>query len=333
MRSILPALIARNTKALRRRFAKELKAEERYLQTGKLSDARRGNEELPFVGSSDSLERERRRLVRKPATFPFRLATITFPGAFFGMAQCIEIDSIRFAISEARKQRSFSASEERWLLVALGSVMARVNNSTGQFAQYLKLSSSNLPRVIQKRRRSVVAEFLEEIPGLTTVGTRAWRQQNRAFRQDTCVLLPRLRRHEQVPAVVYADPPYSKAQYSRYYHVLDTIVRYDYPEANGVGRYPSEDARFRTPFSLARHVEGTMRRLVSQVADMGSTLVLSYPRNGLFATVGGSITALLEEYFGDVQVHLATATNHSTFGGSHATRTVPVEERLYLAQP
>ena len=92
-------------------------------------------------------------------------------------------------------------------------------------------------------------------------GDREWRRGNRVFKSDADAqkLWRSLDRVVDGQAVVYADPPYSKEHYSRYYHVLETLERYDYPEATGVGRYRPD--RFRTPFSVKTEVEGAIRRL------------------------------------------------------------------------
>lgn len=41
--------------------------------------------------------------------------------------------------------------------------------------------------------------------------------------------------------IVYIDPPYSSRQYSRFYHVLETIVKWDKPELYGVALKPAPE--------------------------------------------------------------------------------------------
>ena len=41
--------------------------------------------------------------------------------------------------------------------------------------------------------------------------------------------------------IVYIDPPYSSRQYSRFYHVLETIVKWDNPELYGVALKPKPE--------------------------------------------------------------------------------------------
>ena len=80
------------------------------------------------------------------------------------------------------------------------------------------------------------------------IGSAGWRSRNRVFAQDANSLLAELCHLPDRPAVIYADPPYTDDQYSRYYHLYETLLYYDYPEALGTGRYRPD--RFRSQYSL-----------------------------------------------------------------------------------
>lgn len=41
--------------------------------------------------------------------------------------------------------------------------------------------------------------------------------------------------------IIYIDPPYSSRQYSRFYHVLETLTKWDKPELFGVARKPAQE--------------------------------------------------------------------------------------------
>lgn len=328
---ILYPLFQRNLRALKNRFKHWFQRERRYLRTDKLADAKRGNDALPYVGSSPRLDRERARLARKPDTFPYRLLTITYSGTFFGVGQCAEIDSVRYAIDVAHADQKITREEWCWFLIALGLVCARVNNSTGQFAQYLTPTERNLHRVMQKRRRSIWTEFVDVLPTLTALGDSPWRSQNRSYRMDAVALLTRLSKSAEKPSVVYADPPYSKAQYSRYYHLLDVLLEYNYPAVTGKGRYPL--ARYQTPYSNAATVDPAITALVRAVARLRASLILSYPANGLYIERGGDLMTMLKTHFRSVRLGYRASQNHSTFGGVHATTSVSVTENIFIALP
>lgn len=328
-KSMLKPFYMRNYRALAKRNEKHLALERRYLESVRFNHVVAGNVRMPHVVEDRQLNIERRRLERKPGTFPYRLSTIFYPGSYFGIEQCIEIDSMRYAIQCVKNRGLVSNQQYDWFLIALGQVLSKVNNSTGQFAQFIKPSKDNLSRIIEKRKRSVWKEFFPTLDSITPVGSSEWRAHNRAFCTDTLKLLSRLARQKNRPAVVYADPPYSAAQHSRYYHVLDVILRYDYPELSGAGRYPI--GRFQTPFANSRTVLGSMRKLFQDVRRTGASFVLSYPENGLMVRQGYSIVKLLREHFPYVEKAYSGRHKHSTFGGPLARPKVSVIENVYVA--
>lgn len=330
LKQVLEPYFTRNLKALHRRFKGYLEAEQKYLSTHQLSDVLDGNTGLPYVGSNDSLERERKRLARKPSTFPYRLATIAYAGTFFGASQCMEADSVRYAIDSAIKNGEMDPDQKGWVIIALAQVLAHINNSTGQFAQFIKPRQGNIERIIEKRRRSVWAELFVELESLSPLGDKNWRSKNRAFQMDTLSLLERLSKQKERPVVVYADPPYSEAQYSRYYHVLDVIAEYRYPAVTGHGRYPT--GRYQAPFAQSRAVANSIARLVENASKIEACLLLSYPENGLFITKGGDIIRLLQKHYRYVDIAFSDLQKHSTFGGPAAAPTVSAVENIYIAR-
>ena len=49
--------------------------------------------------------------------------------------------------------------------------------------------------------------------------------------------------------LVFVDPPYSGVQYSRFYHVLETIARGSCEKVEGEGRYPPYSERPNSTYS------------------------------------------------------------------------------------
>jgi adenine-specific DNA-methyltransferase len=129
--------------------------------------------------------------------------------------------------------------------------------------------------------------------------------------------------------VIYADPPYSKAQYSRYYHVLETLVLYDYPEISGKGRYRAE--RFNTDFSRAGAVQEAMDRFINSAAQTGAPLYLSYPRNGLLYAAGGDVLAILKKHYAEAKLAATVPLAHSTLGAAPGKTSIDVTEDVYYA--
>jgi adenine-specific DNA-methyltransferase len=250
-----------------------------------------------------------------------------YAGTYFGYQQSIEIDSIRFAIDCLLSQGHITDDQWQALLVALCVAMSRCSNSTGHFAQSLYPKTANIKKVVAQRRRSIAAEWLNAISDVVPVGNQAWRLGNRAFRKDAVDLLNSLDQNKTIPAVVYADPPYTKDQYSRYYHVYETAVLYDYPTCSGMGLYRPD--RPSSPFSLASKVEDAMDSLIGAVAKLGSCLVLSYPENGLLSHSTEVIPRMIKTHFGIDPDSIRVSHQHSTMGGSKGAHAQSVTEVIY----
>lgn len=262
------------------------------------------------------------------ATGPMRLATLTYSHGYFGLRQAIELDCLRSAIHHATSRGGINEDQARWFLVALLQAASTIATAPGHFAEYLKPNAKSYERVQRQRRRNVWRQFLVELNRLAPYGSATWRATNRVFRGDAAKVLYDLASADIRPAIVYADPPYSRAQYSRYYHVLETLTLYDYPPAVGRGRYRSN--RFQTPFSQSGNVEGAFHQLAKLVAALGSDFVLSYPSNGLLYEVGGDPMRILRRYFRRVQIALSRPSQHSTLGASSGSAKNQIDEMVYI---
>ncbi|WP_239508159.1 DNA adenine methylase, partial [Proteus mirabilis] len=70
--------------------------------------------------------------------------------------------------------------------------------------------------------------------------------------------------------MVYADPPYTSVQYSRYYHVLNVLTDYDYPVCEGPGRCPVKGYRFSSRFEFKTGpAEKELGEFVGACASLG----------------------------------------------------------------
>lgn len=261
--------------------------------------------------------------------FSHCLFTTRYAGSYFGLAQAIQLDAIRYGADQAVELGFISNEEHRWALLALCRSIASISNSTGHFAQYLTPSSTNLHRVLGKRRRCAWAYWLEALEDMRAIGNADWRASNRVFSGDAVDVLKEIRTQEPQPAIIYADPPYTNDQYSRYYHLLETALLYDYPAADGKGLYRED--RFRSTFSLARDVDDSFKRMISEAGQTGASLMISYPSNGLLPNSLKRIPELMAEHFSHVQDPLVIPHKHSTLGASKGREKEDVEECIFVA--
>lgn len=249
-----------------------------------------------------------------------------YSDTFIGVRQALEIDAVVAAI-KTNLADSSSSDRARWLLIAIGRSMLRVSNSTGHFAQYLQPKIGNYRTFQRQRKRRIWSELLDAIDDLHPVGGVHWRKNNRAYNQDSLILLPSLSASSELPAVIYADPPYTNDQYSRYYHLLETLILYDYPTMTGKGLYRPN--RFSTSFSLKAKSASAMDSLVQSASRLGADLVLSYPTNGLVHNAGVDPIDVLKKHYARVEVCQSIGHDHSTFGASKGMVKSPVVEMIY----
>ena len=119
--------------------------------------------------------------------------------------------------------------------------------------------------------------------------------------------------------VVFIDPPYSAVQYSRFYHVLETIARGTCNEVEGVGRYPPYKDRPNSRYSRKNSSLLAIDDLLQNLAINGCTVILTYPKslcsNGLS---GDKIEEIACKFF---SVKRRTEkSNFSTLGGNTVNR-------------
>ena len=96
------------------------------------------------------------------------------------------------------------------------------------------------------------------------------------YREDANLLAKR------IPAdIVYIDPPYNSRQYSRFYHILETLVKWDKPKLYGTALKPAEE-------NMSDYCRTTAKdKLAELVRDLNvKFLVVSY--NNTYASKSSS---------------------------------------------
>ena len=73
---------------------------------------------------------------------------------------------------------------------------------------------------------------------------------------------------------MYADPPYCFVHYSRFYHILETLVRYDYPKIRYKGRY--RDDRYQSEYCVKTQVSEAFIQMFEGIKSTNSDMILSY---------------------------------------------------------
>lgn len=249
----------------------------------------------PFRAAAPLFARAAMRARREdPRTRPYLLASVYYPNVYVGVRQAIAVDSLRCALDVLLASRDPLAREKHdHYLAALLHAVSVTTSATSHFCQPRGLTSAAEVKAVLARRAlsipSRLAAYSREIAA-TCAATR-YHPGNAVLSEDWRAVLGR-RWGEVQAQVIYADPPYTADHYSRFYHALEVLTRYDYPALKMVGgrptkgRYPALAARHQSGFCVRRKVEAELSDLVRLTAERGAALVLSYgEENGLLLRV------------------------------------------------
>lgn len=223
------------------------------------------------------IEEESQKLVNDFFDNPWHLFVKYYSGTWWSVEQCAWIDSLRGAIEEYRDNPAYNT-----MLSSLMYAMAYNSQGTGHYAQYRDAKTdSSMKDILIYRRKSVPEYFSRKYDAaLSIMNRRPSDFDHEILSLDYLECLQRLQN-----ATVYADPPYCFVHYSRFYHALETIVLYDYPNIqhkNGKmvkGRYREE--RHQSPFSIRTKVPGAFDEMFRVIAENNCSLVLSYSDTGM----------------------------------------------------
>lgn len=144
---------------------------------------------------------------------------------YFTSENARKVDAIREQIEGWRYSELLNDEEYFLLITSLIEAVSDISNTAGTYGAFLK----HLDGRALKPLTLVTPIILEDS------------KSHRVFCEDANQLVKRIECD-----ILYIDPPYNRRQYAAYYHLLDTIARWDKPEIKGkTGRRPYNDQRSR----------------------------------------------------------------------------------------
>ncbi len=210
------------------------------------------------------------------------IITRYYGGLYFSYSQAIDLDCIEHYVFEN------SGLMRTKLLAALLSTTSEIVNTVGkQFAQPLKVRDSKgiykkslKKKILDDRSLNVFDIFGKWLEHYFTAGEKI--HTHRVICDDYKTVLRDLANSDV--KVVYADPPYTRYHYSRYYHVLETICLHDNPVitttfpngTGGISRAIYREGRHQSPFCIKSQAEKAFEELFMGVKVLDVPLVLSY---------------------------------------------------------
>ncbi|MGR3507147.1 MAG: DNA adenine methylase [Paracoccaceae bacterium] len=278
---------------------------------------------------------------RDSSTMVFR----HFGGVYFSYEQAAKLDVLLDVV------HSLTPEERRSPLAAVLTTASDIVNTVGkQFAQPIrprdkhgKVKRTLYSQVARDRFKDPSTIFLSSMEKYSGFPTP--RFEHSAVRSD---YLEFLRSGAFNKGVVYADPPYTRDHYSRFYHALETIALRDDPQistntAHGVtqpsrGVYRLE--RHQSPFCIRSKAPSAFEEMFEEISRAGLPLVLSYspysaekdshPR---VMTVDG-IADLAKRKFGTVVVVSIGGFSHSRLNKFELHKEAsPEAEYLFICTP
>lgn len=259
--------------------------------------------------------------------YPYCLFTLYFSNIYFGLLQCVQLDSLRYAVEQ------LTGEEKQWALGALIATTYQVSSGhAGHFAQPKKITKKNVLEVLSLRRKSAYHEFSKRFLCLTQ------ESENCPHEIETIPgpwqnALQLIERHIGNPVIVYLDAPYKRDEYSRYYHVLETMTKYDYPCSEGKGRTRSKKSgeRVSTEFftKTIKKVEEVFVEIITNVLAHNMVCVWSYSDNGV-ASIVDVVDAVKEEHPCGVHLYGTQSKHHSQRSAGHS---LPVMEYCIIFTP
>jgi adenine-specific DNA-methyltransferase len=138
--------------------------------------------------------------------------------------------------------------------------------------------------------------------------------------------------------LVFIDPPYSGVQYSRFYHVLESVARGSPGEVSGSGRNPIPEMRPHSRYSIITGAKKAFSELLATLATKGAKCIVTFPAhecsNGLS---GDAVREIAREHFKVteklVQSRFSTLGGVSGEVGNGRNARHPAEELILTLSP
>lgn len=243
-----------------------------------------------------------------------------FGGIYFSYRQAAYLDA---AIAAANIDPS---RRDSILAACLSAASSLVNTIGKQFAQPIRprdksgaVKQSLLRQACRDKAVDPTLVLERWLIAYATVPTNS--KAHRAVRCDCVEALTNL---DQDVSVVYADPPYTRDHYSRFYHVLETMCLRDEPtvahvrkgEKTAPSRGLYRQDRHQSDFCIRSKAPQALRTLMCAVRNRNIPLVLSYSPHetgdGTHPRVLSTtdIYEIARDIFNDVNMTLLDGSTH-----------------------
>jgi adenine-specific DNA-methyltransferase len=253
-------------------------------------------------------------IIKNSKNDEYSLFQKTYANTYFSESQCAEIDYLRGAI-----QNTPSPRRELYLSMLM-SAMCYTSNTTGHFAEFLHRKPPDC--------RSIKDLFFEKCNNVYVADNQF---RNTVFKKDYKEFLiegsDELGRLVKNASLIYLDPPYSSAQYSRFYHLLETLVKYDYPEVEYKGLYRKD--RYLSDFCRKSKVRKELDFALGKLGELcQGFILLSYVDSKSCLVSKQEMEDIARSHFNYCTKPMTFQISHSKLGNGSSKKVI---EYLILA--
>lgn len=309
-----------------KKYDKWIIAEETFLESNKIEDLIDLYSSYPTIWNNAEMILDKKQYI---------LFTSYYAGNYFGIKQAIEIDCLRNLI-ENIDSNLFSM-----LISCLFFAMKNcVFSKDGHMAQPLDLHK-NASKLIFKRKNSILDNFYSKLTEYFSSEFINTNFSNSAYNMDFENLI-KLKEIQDNVGLIYADPPYTDMQYSRYYHLLNIVSKYDYPKPTLIKNVYTKglytEGRSQSLLSQKRYCLEHFSNLINFSKKYNKNLAISfaYPNDPILQKTDRYVMSIEEivrectKVFKEKNVNVvSTKYNHSN---NRNTQTKKVLEYLILCK-
>lgn len=176
---------------------------------------------------------------------------------YFSELNAKKIDAIRIKINEWADKGVIDNDYFQCLCASLVDAITKVSNTSGTYGAFLKIDD----------KRKYKELHLEPLAFFNN------HKKNECYCEDIYTVIDHVEGD-----ILYLDPPYNNRQYPPYYHILETAVKYDWPEIYGkTGRRHYENQM--SPFCIKAEAEKALLHVINN--SKFKHIFLSYSNDGI----------------------------------------------------
>jgi len=228
-----------------------------------------------------------------------------YGGHYFSPLQALWIDGLRSTLPRERDARNVA-------LASLLQVASQCAASPGHTAQPFQVNGRADPFLLEAWQKTLIPRVSQSFKVIAGMSAKT---QGGGRQCDALEFALTLNESD----LVFIDPPYSVAQYSRFYHVLEVLAVGKHVTASGAGRYPAAEYRPKSEFSMKTKATIAMDTLLQRVSASGAKAILTFPADDASNGLSGERMIEISNKYFDVK-HSYVSGQFSTLGGNSVIR-------------